>query len=98
MLPTRFCTNTNTKLKLKSTLILSAALLALSGCSKMTQENFDKLEMGMSLSEVETHIGTHSDCSSTLGAQSCLWGSENGSYVKVRFVAGAAVTFESDNL
>jgi len=96
MLPAKFCAVTLTTIK--HALILSTSLLVLSGCSKINQENYDKLKMGMSLPEVETHIGNHSECSSALGAQSCLWGSEDSRYIKVRFVAGAAVTFESENL
>lgn len=81
----------------KSILIFSAALL-ISACTKLTKVNYDKLEMGMNLQEVESVLGSHDNCSSALGTQSCLWGDENGKYVKVSFVAGAAVTFSSDGL
>lgn len=78
--------------------IIALGFFVLTGCSKLSQENFDKLEMGMSLAEIEKHIGTHANCAASLGTQSCIWGNEGGRFVKIRFVAGAAVTFESEKL
>lgn len=86
---------------IKKKIVLGALLLGsllLTGCSKLNKENYDKLEMGMSLQEIEAVLGSHDNCSSALGTQSCLWGKENGTYIKVSFVAGAAVTFSSEGL
>ncbi|UAA38682.1 DUF3862 domain-containing protein [Paraneptunicella aestuarii] len=77
--------------------VVSATLL-LTGCSKLNKENYDKLSMGMSLKEVEQVIGSHDECSSTLGTQSCIWGNDKAKYIKVSFVADAAVAFSSDKL
>ena len=81
----------------RNALLLFFALL-ITACSKLTKENYDKLGMGMALKEVEAVLGSHDNCSSALGTQSCLWGDENGKYIKVSFVADAAVTFSSDGL
>ncbi|WP_278383183.1 outer membrane protein assembly factor BamE domain-containing protein, partial [Alteromonas mediterranea] len=44
-------------MKVKLALIALGAL-ALTGCSKLTKENYDKLEMGMTQDEVESILGS----------------------------------------
>lgn len=78
--------------------VIALMVFVITACSKLTKENLDKLEMGMNLKEVEAVLGSHDNCSSALGTQSCLWGDEKGKYIKVNFVADAAVTFSSDGL
>lgn len=78
------------------TLVLGALLLA--GCSKLNKENYDKLETGMSQTEVEAVIGTADNCTKSLGTVSCLWGDENGKNVKVVFMADKAIGFSYDGL
>lgn len=85
------------KINIRSILIISVLFL-LTACSKLNKENYDQLEMGMSLKEVETLIGSHDNCSSTLGTQTCLWGDEKAKYIKVNFMANAAITFSSDGI
>ncbi|MCY7296448.1 DUF3862 domain-containing protein [Alteromonas sp. a30] len=77
---------------------LLAAALLLSGCSKLNQQNYDKLEMGMSLEEVESVIGKHDECSTALGTKTCMWGNEKSKYIKVSFMGNAAITFSGDKL
>lgn len=72
--------------------------LVLTGCGKLTQDNYDKLEIGMNLKEIEAVIGTHDNCSSALGTQTCIWGDENAKHIEVRFVADSAITFSSEGL
>ena len=57
--------------------------LALSACSKLTKENYDKLEMGMSQEEVEAVIGSADNCGKTMGTLACTWGDENAKHVKI---------------
>ncbi len=84
---------------MKSKLLLLALLgLAITGCSKLTKENYDALEMGMTKSEVEAVIGKADNCSETIGTLSCLWGSEEGKNIKITFMADKAVTFSYDGL
>ena len=78
--------------------IAALATMVLSACSKLTQKNYDSLEMGMTQEQVEKIIGSADNCSETLGTRSCLWGSEEGTYVKVSFVAKRAVTFSHEGL
>ncbi len=55
-------------------LIVFAALsLAVIGCSKVTQENYDKLKVGMAYEEVKKILGDPTNCESRLGVKSCKW-------------------------
>ncbi|MCK4502930.1 MAG: DUF3862 domain-containing protein, partial [Desulfuromonadales bacterium] len=51
-------------------------IFLLSGCNKVTKENYDKIKMGMSYNEVVQLIGTPEGCLEALGISSCAW--ENG--------------------
>lgn len=79
-------------------IIVLAAVLALSACSKLTNENYDKLKMGMSEQEVKAILGGPDNCSETLGTKSCIWGKEDGAYIKVSFVGDNAATFSNNGL
>ena len=85
----------NKKITLAGVLLFT---LGLSACSKLTMENYQQLKLGMEISEIEGLIGSASDCSATMGTQSCLWGAKDGANIKVNFIAGKAVTFTNDGL
>lgn len=82
----------------KKVLIITGMLLATAACSKLNKENYDLLKMGMSQEEVKAIIGAPENCSETLGTKSCLWGSEEGTYIKVTFVGDNAATFSNNGL
>lgn len=84
----------------RSALLLITALLAftvLSACSKVTAENYDRLELGMSYAEVESILGTPAGCDDILTARNCTWGDTSGS-INVSFVGGKVVLFSAQNL
>lgn len=83
---------------LKKTLAVAFLLLAVTGCSKLNKENYDKLEMGMSQQDVEDTIGSADSCNKSLGTLSCIWGEEEGKHVKVMFMSDKAVTFSYNKL
>ena len=83
------------RLKLVTLVVLG---LAIAGCSKLTKENYDSLEMGMTKSEVEAVIGKADNCSEAIGTLSCLWGREESKNIKITFMADKAVTFSYDGL
>jgi hypothetical protein len=56
------------------------------GCSGLTQENYDKIKVGMSSQEVEKLLGSNPTCDSAMGMKSCTWGTSDR-YVKIQFVA-----------
>ena len=58
-------------------LALLAFCVLLAACSKVTQENYQKLSAGMAKAEVESLLGKPTDCSGALGMSSCTWGDKN---------------------
>ncbi|WP_394220727.1 DUF3862 domain-containing protein [Alteromonas gracilis] len=86
------------KAKLAMIVFLALNTLALSGCSKLTKENYDKLEMGMTQDEVEAVLGSADNCAKTMGATACTWGNEDAKHVKIVFMGNKAVTFSYDGL
>lgn len=73
------------------------AFVTLGGCSKLTTENYDKLEAGMDKEEVLAIIGSPDSCEEALGAESCVWGDDQKN-IKVKLVAGKAVFFSNEGL
>lgn len=72
--------------------------LALTACSKLTKENYDKLEMGMSLEEVSAVLGSADNCSEAIGTQSCIWGKEDAKHISIVFMGDKAITFSYEGL
>jgi hypothetical protein len=68
-------------------------VLLISGCSKVTKENYDKIESGMSYDEVVKLIGKPEGCSETLGISSCQW-KNDGAVIDIKFISDQ-VTFTS---
>jgi len=66
-------------------LFLLLCFLAAS-CSNLTQENYDKIKVGMSYQEVEKILGSNPTCDSAVGMKSCTWGTA-AKHIKVQFVA-----------
>jgi hypothetical protein len=81
----------------KRYLIIAALILLLNGCSKVTKENYDKIESGMSYEEVVKTIGTSEGCSETLGISSCEW--KNGdTNIVITFVLDQVTIKTSEGL
>lgn len=72
-------------------------LLALMGCDKLTLENYNKIEVGMSYEEVNALIGKPARCDDVIGIRNCKWGDENHS-INVSFAGGKVLLFASENL
>lgn len=82
---------------LSRSLCLAALALVLGACSKLTVENYDKLRMGMTYSEVKQVLGAPDKCSDVLAVKSCTWGDDKR-FVQVNFVADQVILFNSSNL
>lgn len=63
---------------------LSLCILTVS-CSSLTQENYEKIKVGMSYPEVEKILGSNPVCDSAMGAKSCTWGTAEKN-IRVQFV------------
>ncbi len=74
-----------------------AIALVLPGCSRLTQENYDKLKIGMPYTEVVQLLGEPEQCESLVGFKSCTWGKEPRT-ITVRFVADNVILFEGKGL
>ena len=73
----------------KAVLVLICAAI-LFGCSKLTRENYDKIEMGMTYDEVVAVIGEPDSCDGALGAKKCIWGTE-AKNITISFMAEKVV-------
>ena len=71
--------------------------LGLSGCSRLTSENYQKIELGMTMEEVAGIFGDSDVCDSTLGATSCMWGNDKKN-IRVKFVGDKVVFYSSEGL
>lgn len=80
-----------------NTAICMTLLVTLLGCSKLTLENYNKLEQGMSYDEVTKLIGQPNKCDDILGLRSCTWGDERVS-ISVTFAGDKVMIYSSTNL
>ena len=78
-------------------LALLTTLFFTAGCSKVTKENYDQLEMGMEYNEVTALLGNPDSCTESMGAKSCIWGNE-AKNIKVNFLADKTVVFSSTDV
>jgi hypothetical protein len=75
---------------LPAALLILLLGLQLAGCSNLTQENYDKIKMGMSFQDVEKLLGSNPVCDSVMGMKSCTWGGDD-QFVKIHFMADKVV-------
>ena len=67
------------------------------GCSKLTQENYNKLKAGMAYEEVKAILGKPDSCSEVLFTRNCIWGNEKKN-VSATFIGGKTMLFSSTNI
>ncbi len=77
-------------------LALSGILLAACG-SKLSLENYSKLQVGQSYDEVQRIIGEPTRCDELLGVRTCVWGDEQHG-ISVNFVAGKVLLLSARSL
>ena len=74
------------------------SILALTGCSKVSKENYDKIKIGMSFEEVVGILGKPDTCEDpVLKTKSCMWGSSD-KQIKIKFVADIVAWHSSEGL
>lgn len=76
---------------------LLASALLLGACSPVTQENFARLEAGMSRVDVEQLLGKPSECAGALGMSSCLWGDQER-FISIQFAGDKVMLFSGKGL
>ena len=77
----------NLKKLVTVTILLSIILF---GCSKLNQENYDKIKIGMDYQEVITIVGKPDKCDAALGAKNCIWGSKEKN-ITIKFIEDKVV-------
>ncbi|GAA0851977.1 hypothetical protein GCM10009114_00720 [Aliiglaciecola litoralis] len=78
--------------------ILLLSIFMLQGCSKVTWANYDRVEMGMIKSDVEMILGKPDQCEAVIGTHSCIWGEQDGKFIKVSFIADRAAVITHGGL
>ncbi len=81
----------------KTYLLLAALVLLLSGCSKLTKENYDQIKPGMSYEEVVAIIGKPDHCSEVIALSNCEW-KEGDVAVHISFIGGKATIMAAEGL
>jgi hypothetical protein len=81
----------------KSYLLLAAAVVLLSGCNKLTKENYDKIKSGMHYDQVVQILGKPANCSEAIGLTSCKW-KQGESEVNINFISNKVTIITGDNL
>jgi hypothetical protein len=91
--------NKMVKRTIRKSLIISlfAIILITFGCSKVNQDNYDKLSLGMDYEEVIKILGQPSECKSILNTKSCTWGSSSKK-IALKLVADKVVFLSSQGL
>jgi hypothetical protein len=79
------------------TIVLLGLLVLLSGCSKLTVDNYAKIKTGIEYGDVVRILGKPDSCSEALFVKSCIWGNEQKN-ITVNFVADKAVISSSKNI
>ncbi|WP_211233674.1 hypothetical protein [Zooshikella ganghwensis] len=70
---------------IKALSLAAITSLLLTGCNKVTQENFEKIEVAMAYSDVTTILGEPDNCESLSLFKNCFWG-DNKKQISIKFV------------
>ncbi len=71
--------------------LMIVSMLVLGGCSsKINQENYKKIKIGMSYEEVAAILGEPAQCASVLGTKSCDW-EDKARKISIKFAADYVV-------
>ena len=85
-------------LKLAVVAIYIFSIPALTGCSKVNKENYDKIKIGMSYEDIVNVLGKPDTCEeSVLKTKSCLWGSSD-KQIKIKFVVDTVAWRSSEGI
>jgi hypothetical protein len=78
-------------------IICLAPTFILLGCSKTTQENYNKLEIGMDYNEVLKILGKPDHCESVLSMKNCIW-EESSKSITIKIIADKVVFLSSHGI
>lgn len=72
-------------------------LCALSGCDRVTRDNYNRLSVGMEYDDVVDILGQPTACRSLLQARSCTW-EDAPRVITIQFVGDKVAVFSSRGL
>lgn len=78
-------------------IMMALALLVFTGCTKLSKENYDKIQVGMSYTQVTDILGKATKCDALAGMSDCTWGDEKH-YIKVKLVADKVMFMHSQGI
>jgi hypothetical protein len=78
-------------------MILLVLICMVFGCSKLTADNYAKIQTGMSYGEVVRILGKPDSSSEALFVKNCVWGNEQQN-ITVNFVADKVILSTSRNV
>ncbi|UVE18222.1 outer membrane protein assembly factor BamE [Pseudomonas sp. LS44] len=76
--------------------LLSFCVL-LAACNKLNQENYSKLNAGMTKAEVEKLLGSPTECSGAVGLTSCTWGDQEA-LISIQYAGDKVLMFSGKGL
>lgn len=77
--------------------VFAASLVLLAACSKITAENYAKLEVGQDYQQATSVLGEPTRCDDMAGFKSCRWGDDK-SNITVRFVGNKIAFLSAENI
>jgi hypothetical protein len=78
-------------------ILLLAFCVLITACSKINQDNYSKIQVGMNKAEVESLLGAPTDCSGAIGLSSCTWGDKE-TYISIQYAGDKVVVFAGHGL
>jgi len=82
---------------MKKVVLALSVLVFAAACSKLTQDNYNKVKAGMSYEEVSDILGKADRCEEAIGTKNCRWGDEKKN-IKITFVADRATIFANEGI
>jgi len=78
-------------------IVLLVLVTMLSGCSKLTMDNYAKIKSGIEYDEVVRILGKPDSCSEALFVKSCIWGNDQKN-IAINFVGDKVMLSASKNI
>lgn len=78
-------------------LLIIAAMLSLTACSKVTIENYEKIKIGMDKSEVVAMLGEADNCVEKTLHTNCVWGND-AKHIKITLVSNKVTLYSKTGL
>lgn len=82
---------------MKKVLLALAVVVAATACSKLTQDNYNKVKAGMNYEEVSAILGKADHCEEAIGTKNCRWGDDKKN-IKIAFIADRATVFSNEGI